>query len=377
VCERALPQFGGTGADGAFRPTTSATLDTTNRPNGWDFTTIEIPQGVIVRLVGTNPAILRSQGPVTVAGQLRADGSTQSAPGAGGYAGGVNGGAGAGPAGGRPGYQDRCTFGNPDPGPEPGGHRGRYGSHRPFDLRGGSGGGSLAEWCRRDFSRYHPGCGGGGTVVVLADGPVVIPTTGVVSASGGAPDILWQGGSGAGGCVLLRSAQTVTVRGELVAVDPRFTLPPGSPPVMPVSNGFIRVDAFGAPPDLAGARINPQAYALELPDLVAPDPVPGRTWTLGVATTPGDQVAFVLGVSSTSIPTPFGVLRLDPTAGLLILGVATAAAGAIESEATLSVRLGVELAALRGLELPLQAIAGPRYRNAPPRLTNFLLVRIQ
>jgi hypothetical protein len=70
-------------------------------------------------------------------------------------------------------------------------------------------------------------------------------------------------------------------------------------------------------------------------------------------------------------------LQLDPTAGLLLLGTAVAAAGAIESEGSLRLPLPAELAALRGLEFALQGVASPRYRNALPRLTNLRTVRVQ
>ena len=64
-------QFGGTGADGAFLPTTNTTLNT-NANNGiFNFTDIEIPFGVTVQVIGENAAILLATGNVLIEGTLR------------------------------------------------------------------------------------------------------------------------------------------------------------------------------------------------------------------------------------------------------------------------------------------------------------------
>jgi hypothetical protein len=60
--------------DGAFYPTMDVILDTSSRPFGYQFTTVDIPAGVTVKLEGKNPAIFRCQGDMNIAGVILADG---------------------------------------------------------------------------------------------------------------------------------------------------------------------------------------------------------------------------------------------------------------------------------------------------------------
>ncbi|GEM_PF-1384091 len=64
----------GAGGDGAFQPTADTVLDTTDRPFGFQFTSVHIPPGVTVTITGSHPAILRSQGDMLIEGILAADG---------------------------------------------------------------------------------------------------------------------------------------------------------------------------------------------------------------------------------------------------------------------------------------------------------------
>ncbi|MHC4600766.1 MAG: hypothetical protein ACYS47_17380, partial [Planctomycetota bacterium] len=95
----------GSGVDGAFNPTQNTILSTNPRPFGYQYTSVSIPQGVTITLVGTNPAILRAQGNFTMStgSALVADGANggnvanynlPGGPGGAGGAGGNNGGAG-------------------------------------------------------------------------------------------------------------------------------------------------------------------------------------------------------------------------------------------------------------------------------------------
>lgn len=163
-CAARLPaQIGGNGADGPLVVTRgTVTLDTSARPGGFDYTSITIAAGAELRLMGSNPARLRSQGAVTIDGWLNADGflpvavSDGGRGGPGGFGGGVggrgSGSPGQGPGGGCAGWASGNLFGSPGPashaiparaitwcGQTFGSAPPTYGSAWPFDVRGGSG----------------------------------------------------------------------------------------------------------------------------------------------------------------------------------------------------------------------------------------------
>jgi hypothetical protein len=368
-------QFGGTGGDGVFRPLVPTTLDTNARPGGWDFTTIDIPAGVTVRLQGTNPAIIRCQGTVRIDGQLRADGfgangTIPGAGGPGGYAGGSPGQTGSGPAGGvggsgnsqfrsYPGCGGHATPGQVYTLPS-GPPTGTYGSDFPFDLRGGSGGGGFSSISLPSYG----GSGGGGVVVIAADGSITID--GAVTADGagdGSP------GSGAGGGVWLRSATNVTIRGRVSADGPRNAI--GPLVVSEAGDGFVRIDAWGEPPVLTtSATLVPTPRAEFLPILDTTDPAIGSPWFLRVSTLPVDDVAWFLGAQQASIPLPgLGVLELDPGAGILLLGASRAGTG-VTTDSNAQLRIDIPASpALRGVVTHVQAIAFQTSSSEGPHLS--------
>ncbi|MCD4657983.1 MAG: choice-of-anchor D domain-containing protein [Planctomycetes bacterium] len=84
----------GTGADGAYNPTSNANLDTSNSP--FNYTSINIPQGVKITVTGTDKLEIFCNGSVVVEGELNLNGKDATdAP---------NGVAGAGGAGGGGGW---------------------------------------------------------------------------------------------------------------------------------------------------------------------------------------------------------------------------------------------------------------------------------
>jgi hypothetical protein len=376
---QALAQIGGNGADGAFHPPSDVTLDTTARPGGWDFTTITIPAGVTVRLVGPQAAILRSQGAVRIDGHLNADGfasvgATGGVPGAGGYAGG-NGGIGssspgAGPAGGQ---GSIAPFGNPGNG-YPGGHAtpgmflgvvtGTYGSDWVFDLRGGSGAGGSAN--PASIGQPGPGGGGGGGVaVVLTDS--TLDLRGMVTARGG--------GMGAAGGIFLRALGAFTVAAG-ATIDAAGNKP--FPGLVEAGDGYVRLDGYGTKPVLdPGATIVPAPRWLFLPAMRhARPPQRGATYTVEAATVPGDTVAFFVSPRSASIPLPpLGTLELDPGL-MLLLGTAVAPANELDPQATLGVPVPND-PSLAGLFLWQQSINAITAVPAGPRLSNAFVMQVQ
>ena len=377
----ALPgQIGGNGRDGVLNPSSNITLDTTSRPGGFDYRSIHIPAGVTVSLIGSNHAILRSQGAVTIAGRLSADsgpGATASAGGIGGP-GGYDGGAGGlgrskagkGPAGGAGaiapfgqagfgGYGGHAT-----PGTVFGGTTtGTYGSALPFDLRGGSGaGGTALPW-----SWQQPGAGGaggGGTVVLLADGAVRVTKTGSVTAR--------SIGMGAGGSIMFRSMHDLRVEGKIDAAGKKAIWSTGA------GDGFIRLDSYGKQPDIAtGAVVTPPPKRMPIPAIRAESTLRvGGTYILRAAAAPGELVGFYASLGSASIPLPsLGVLGLDPST-LLFLGAVPTATTGVDPQARLALPVPND-ARLRGLRVYLQAINAWSKAAAGPKLSNVLSPVVQ
>lgn len=331
VAVPAAAQVYGSGVHGALAPTANLTLDTTANGGVFEFTSITIPAGVTVRLVGPNPAILLCRGPVTIAGTLDASGfdwslqapTTATAGGPGGYAGSYYG-FGSGPGGGPPGYfsggifsavPDGCMgshatlgrpassqLGAPAPSPAP-----TYGTALPFDLRGGSGGGGCAFITG---SMGFPGTGGGGTVAILAEGAILI--SGALLARGGSsPGYGPSGGTGAGGSILLRTLHCLQVSGTIDATAGTFrNVGPGN-----YGAGFIRIDSYTAcgAPDLTGATIQPPPLVAPLPFLtqLAPPRI-GHVYPVRCASAPGDVLTFWFSLGTQQIPVPpIGVIELD------------------------------------------------------------------
>jgi hypothetical protein len=246
----AQPNFGSgsTGSDGALNLTTPGTIlfDPTSfnpplNPKGdniYNFTTINIGAGVIVRLSGRNlngPLYWLATGNVTIAGTIDLNGengagytNTESArvvayPGAGGYAGGVGGG--------------RSTIGTvlaPQPGSGPGGGAagnpavnqgnaaaGTFTSNTFLvPLVGGSGGGGG----NSPFNDRPIGAGGGaGGGAILIASSTSIAITGLIRANGGAAagEGSGGGGPGAGGAIRL-TAPSISGTGTLQAARVRL-----------------------------------------------------------------------------------------------------------------------------------------------------------
>lgn len=382
-------QIGGTGADGALSVTAgTVTLDTSLRPGGFDFTTITVAAGAELRLRGTFPARLRAQGAVTIDGLVNADGftSSSSAPGEGGpggFAGGAGGrgvaGIGGGPGGGcagaasgttlvfQPGPASHATpaqagtwcgqpFGSPPP---------TYGTAWPFDLRGGSGAGGTA--VPSSVSTPGPGgAGGGGTIVLAADGPIVVRGSIRAKSPPGANV------PAAAGSILVQSTVSLRIDGEIDAEAS------GLPVLRYGGAGFIRLDTHGEPAAGSG-NVVPAPMRVVLPrfrDVAAP--VVGTVWQVQLDAWPQDVLGVWISGRSAALPIPpLGLLQLDPAAGLALLGAAATTPSATGLEATASLPVSVPNAVgLRGVTLHAQAL-NIVTRAPSPRLSELLTRTIQ
>lgn len=383
-------QIGGNGADGALLVTQGTVLlDTTSRPSGFDFTSITIAAGAELRLTGTHPARLRSQGAVTIDGWLDADGFAPTTAaggrgGPGGFDGGTGGlgmgGVGQGPGGGCPGWSSGggTLFGYPGPashatqaqsptwcGQAFGSAPPTYGTAWPFDLRGGSGSGGNG--APLSWGVPGPGgAGGGGTIVLAADGPVSV--RGRISVKPPQQSVPSSSGS-----ILIQSTVSLRIDGSVDASET-----PGPWPFTLAGAGVIRFDTHGDRAKIVGT-VTPTPMLVVLPRFRDVDPPRvGAPFVVRLDAWPSDILAVWLSGRVTSLPfPPLGILRLDPTAGLALLGVAAAATSATGLEATASFAVPVPTdQRLRGVTVHLQALNAIT-RAPTPRFSDLLTATIQ
>jgi hypothetical protein len=243
---------GSTGADGAFNPSASAVVSLP--ANGiFNFTTVNIPAGVTVtfqRNATNTPVVILATGDVVIAGAIDVSGTESvgntlfgndgqpGLGGPGGYDGGrgapvlgalpLIGGFGLGPGGGGPGQSGPGGGGGHATaglnGSAGGGGGPAYGSIFIQPLLGGSGGGGGGSGQVATI-RPQGGGGGGGAILIASSGTIVLQTTGVIRANGGAsgPTISIAGnnancgGGGSGGAIRL-VANAIQGNGVLEAV---------------------------------------------------------------------------------------------------------------------------------------------------------------
>jgi hypothetical protein len=335
------------------------------------YSSIMIPSGVTVRFVAPggltgptgSPAVVRCDGDAIVHGTIsvagdyingRPAGWVALAPGAHGQA---------------------CGWfylGFPGWPPQGGRHAGVYGSVVPFDLAGGSNGGTIHFYssvsCNGAVTYYRAGKGGG-TLALHAGGRIEIH--GTITADG---ELYFAGGSG--GSILLRgdggvqvmSGASVLAKGGLAAP----ALAPYPPTYTHGAPGYIRLDAWGAAPVIQGT-IDPAPTVIELPHLRAlSPPTIGTSWSMDVFAPEGSWVYVAAASAPGNTSTQFGQLGLDLafTAGI---AQATAPTG---HDPFVSVPWAIpNVPQAIGLPLWLQAIALPP--ALPARLTNTLAVTVQ
>ena len=268
----------GDASEGAFKPTSN-----TNLAGGThNYSVVDIPANVTVTVTGSSPLVIRSQGPVSIAGTLTlagGDGHTVTAledsaggtaGGGGGQAGGscaylgtgnAGGGPGAGAGGGYSSYGGggggaghalagkAGGVGNTTSNGTPGAGGSPITSLEASTLVGGSGGGAGGGGGAANAAGGGGG-GGGGAVKIVAPS---ITVSGKITAAGGAGGGQINardgggGGGGAGGCVWLVSGSvllsgTVTAKGGAGGIAEKDSTYGGDGGAG--SDGRIRIDAF-------------------------------------------------------------------------------------------------------------------------------------
>ena len=309
---------GSTGADGAFSPVASTTLQVP--PSGvFNFTTVNIPQNVEVRFTknaANTPITILATGAVVLGGRIFVDGGHVNgrfggAGGPGGFRGGnggtpvdsINGTTGDGPGGGGAGIggaTGNATGGGAGflvvgqagilkNGDGIAGQAGpRYGTRTLLPLIGGSGGGGGSSFTGSNVIGGGGG-GGGGAILIASSVSITFPdnsdsTRGIYSRGGeGGPRFAaHSGGSGSGGAIRLVSN---TISGtpcfDVRSLPNNFNVAVGSP-------GTIRVEAFNLSQYVPRCSTNEQT-------LGQPNPVT-------LPNTPTLVIASVGGVSAPANP---------------------------------------------------------------------------
>lgn len=352
---------GSTGADGAFNPTQSQTVQLP--PNGiFNFTSVNIPAGVTIKFAknaANTPVTILASGDVTVAGTIDvsaappADSSNFSGPGQGGpggYDGGRGGQAGGdasnwatgltsanigrngvGPGGGGPGRVWRPgTYGYPVSitsggggafGSAPNGPSGNcpvgsvgatYGNVSLLPLVGGSGGGGGVG------GSSYPGSGGGGgggAILIAASGTINV--TGSILANGGVPPGTSaagrgaQGGGGSGGAIRLVATTiggngTISAVGGGVAGEGAYISNAGSPYYIcnPSDSNYSLSGGAG--------RIRLESETLLRTTATSPYYVGGAPGLLFVPNSPAISIASIGGLPVPATPTGNGDVSLPP-----------------------------------------------------------------
>lgn len=343
----------------ALAPTSNTTIPTSGTLH---CSSILIPVGVTVQFTGTAPAVVWCDGDCIVHGTLSAaatfltdgPGAVSQGMGSAGFS--------CGPAG--MGFVfcagQFWLAGS-------GAHHGAYGSSVPFSLAGGSPGGSTANYwhswpgCCDVFLGDSPGGGGGGTLVVIAEGRVVID--GVIDVSGGTVM-----SSGSAGSLLLRGAG-----GTMILPGGQLLAGPAS-----ANGGYVRLDAWGSPPLVQGSIVAPAPTVLELPHLRASSPPrTGTTWWVDIHAPANTFVILAASLlPGPNTTTPFGTVGIDlPNAVTVAAAMSSASpAGSHDPQATIPWPIP-NAASLLGLSLWLQAIAVPTALS--PRLTNVISAIVQ
>ncbi len=248
----------GTGAGGAFTPTSNTMLNTNANFGVFNFSSVNIPAGVTVTATGTYPLTIRSRGAVTIAGTLSVAGATGTGvPGPGGFQGGAppnNPGNGPGGGNSTSGCGSCAAYGtlpyqfcNPLSNPV----ATTYGNPTLLPLIGGSGGASYYF-----YPSTQNGGGGGGAVLVAAGEEIVV--SGTIDARGGdgswgaiPPGVTGGTGSGSGGAIKLQSLGNVTVSGVATVAGGLNGGNPGGGDGRWYVEGWFGMPSYGVTPRIA------------------------------------------------------------------------------------------------------------------------------
>ncbi|MEW6131395.1 MAG: hypothetical protein AB1757_30480 [Acidobacteriota bacterium] len=321
---------GSTGADGAFAPTASQTIQVPES-GVFNFTTINIPGGVTITFTRNSrntPVTLLASGNVTISGVIRVDGQAGAGNGnsglggSGGYMGGsgglgfssFTGISGDGPGGGGSGGSiNGASFGGGGGGgfalaggnglgQNVGAGGARYGSSTLLPLIGGSGGGGGGAATGKNGGG---GGGGGGAILIASSGSITFGSGGQINAKGGDGGRIFlatdggSGGGGSGGAIRL-VANTISAP-NTASLDVRGGTGGGQSFGGSINGGngavgYLRVEAF----DRSGLNLSTSSVPVSfaLPN------------ALTVANAPQLRITSVAGVSAPA--SPLGSLQGQP-----------------------------------------------------------------
>lgn len=237
-------------------------------------------------------------------------------------------------------------------------HSSLYGTALPFDLAGGSPGGSTTYgaywgmWEQRAWS-FLQGGGGGGTLVIEAAGRIDV--AGMVTADGR----IGPASTGSGGSILLRG-----LRGCDIAAGATVTAMP---------EGIVRLDAYDLVPQIAGT-VQPAPMVVRYPNLeeVQP-PAVGATWQLRLAAPRGDVVFLAASFLAGSGTSPYGTYGID-LGTAITFGVVTVPGNGHDPLGTFDLPIP-NVPQLAGLALWVQGLDW--FTSQPPRYTQTLATMVR
>lgn len=285
---------GSTGADGAFSPASSQSVQVPES-GVFNFTTVNVPSGVTITFIQNSrntPVTILASGDVTIAGTISVSGENGLSTGVGGKAGpggfrggdgslmigNLFGGRGDGPGGGAPGSSATSTTGYAGGGggfgtvgtntqytDPPYGIGGPvYGTLSLLPLIGGSGGGGGGTGMT-----YRGTAGGGGAGAILVASSGTITNSGSITAKGGNgySPTAWgsTGGGGSGGAIRL-IANTIAGTGILDIRGGSGGTPPAGGVGGAGGRGYVRAEAYNY------GTFNPNTYTLPI-NITLPNPV--------------------------------------------------------------------------------------------------------
>jgi hypothetical protein len=296
---------GSTGADGAFSPTSSQSIQV---PAGgvFNFLTVNIPSGVTItftRNAANTPVTILASGNVTIAGTISVAGqnvgSSVNNGGLGGP-GGFNGGQGG------YGFSPYAGVAGEGPGAGTGGgsvNGGSLGSGGGGHAgAGANGGGPTAGQGGATYGSatgipFIGGSGGGGAILIASSGTITI--TGRIDANGGGGASFSNGANGGGGSggLIRLMANTITGTNGFLNVAGGSGGSFGSPAGGNGGVGFIRVEAFDRNSFTPSSSTNPISYGLPGSVTIANAPRLRITSIGGIATP-----ASPLGLPDVTLP---------------------------------------------------------------------------
>ena len=161
----------------------------------------------------------------------------------------------------------------------------------------------------------------------------------------------------------------VTKSGRILATAPKGIGASGS-------DGFIRLDSYAGPAQLAGT-VAPKPHQMVLPDLGQVGTAKlGGQMKIRVVSIPGEQVVLAVAGRGANIPLgAIGILKLDPVQ-IVLVGIGKTSNVSYDPRIEFTFQVPSN-PALSGLPLFWQAMVNVSFRGNQPKFTNVFITSIR